>query len=80
MRPRQQDDTALALHFAKAMPVGTRCRYYPRLPANEDDYEETVIRSEPWLLGHGAAVVKVEGRSGGVSIRHVFPIGIEPQS
>lgn len=72
----QRDETALAMHFAKAMPIGTRCRYYPVLPADEDAFEETVIRSAPWLLGHGAAVVKIDGRSGGVSIKHIFPIGI----
>lgn len=55
-------------------------RVYPVLPADEGEFEETVIRSEPWLLGHGAAVVKVEGRSGGVSIKHVFPLNIEPIS
>jgi len=72
---KARDESALAMHFAKAMPIGTRCRYYPVLPANEDEFEETVIRSEPWLLGHGAAVVKIEGRAGGVLIKHVFPIG-----
>lgn len=75
----KRDDSALAMHFADAMPVGTRCRYYPVLPCDEDAWEETVIRSAPWLLGHGAAVVAIEGRDGGVSIRHVFPIGIEPR-
>lgn len=76
-RQQKQDDTAVALAFAKAMPVGTRCRYYPVLPAGEDEWQESVVRSEPWLLGHGAAVVMIECRSGGVSIHHVFPVGIE---
>lgn len=71
-----RDETELAKRFAEQMPIGTRCRYYPVLPAGEDEFEETVIRSEPWLLGHGAAVVKVEGRAGGVLIKHVFPMAI----
>lgn len=76
----REDQTNLAINFAKAMPVGTRCRYYPRLPANEDEFEIVDVESEPWVLGHGAAVVKVSGRSGGVSIKHIFPLGIEPMS
>lgn len=73
---KSRDETALAIQFAKAMPIGSRCRYYPVLPADENAFEESVIRSEPWLLGHGAAVVNIEGRSGGVSIKHIFPISI----
>lgn len=76
----KRDETQLAHRFSAQMPIGTRCRYYPILPAGEDEFEETVIESDPWLLGHGAAVVKVHGRSGGVSIKHVFPMGIEPTS
>lgn len=76
---RQRDETELAKRFGAHMPIGTRCRYYPILPCGEDEFMETEIASEPWLLGHGAAVVKVEGKTGGVLIRHVFPIGIEPK-
>lgn len=32
---------------------------------------ETKITSESWKLGHGEVVCKVEGISGGVSIRHL---------
>jgi hypothetical protein len=32
---------------------------------------QTKTRSEAWALGHGAVVVKVEGRAGGVDITHL---------
>lgn len=34
---------------------------------------ETEITSEPWELGHGETVCKVQGKSGGVSIKHLEP-------
>ena len=61
----------IAAEFSGAMPVGTPCLYYPLRPFQRSEAVETVIRSEPWVLGHGAVVVKVEGRSGGVAIEHI---------
>lgn len=54
--------------FNGRVPVGTPVRYYsvpgvaPRL---------TRTRSAAWTLGSGHVVVAVEGRSGGVSIKHL---------
>lgn len=55
--------------FAEKFPVGTPVRYYPI--SGESHYEEATIRSEPWVLGHGAVVVKITGRAGGVMITHI---------
>jgi len=35
--------------------------------------ERTRTRSEAWLLGHGAPVVKVEGRTGGYLLTRLRP-------
>lgn len=50
-------------------PVGTPVRYHPII----DDHESVVskTRSEAWELGHGAAVVKIEGRTGGVLLEAI---------
>lgn len=64
----------LAARFAAVAPVGTPCRYYPVLPCTEDDFVDTRIRSEPWMLG-GSVVVAIEGRAGGVSIEHIVVPG-----
>lgn len=50
-------------------PLGCKVIYTP--VKFEPEREETVVRSAPWALGHGAIVLKVEGRSGGVSIDHL---------
>jgi len=50
-------------------PSGTAVRYYP---VRGDMYsEDTETRSEAWELGHGAPVVKVVGRTGGVLLEHL---------
>lgn len=43
----------------------------------EDDGQETHTRltSMPWSLGHGAWVVKVEGKSGGYDCARIRPLG-----
>jgi hypothetical protein len=51
------------------VPIGTEVRYYPL--AMESEHSVTKTRSEAWILGHGAAVVLVEGKSGGVAIDHL---------
>ena len=55
--------------FSTRYPVGTPCRYYPI--AGEREHLKTKTRSEAWALGHGAVVVKVEGKAGGVDINHL---------
>lgn len=36
---------------------------------------ETVARSEPWQLGHGAWVVLLQGRSGGYDLTRCQKVG-----
>lgn len=55
--------------FEEIFPIGTEVRFYPI--SGEPEYEKTVIRSEPWALGHGEVVVKVKGRAGGVCISNI---------
>ncbi len=56
--------------------IGDPVRYYPVLPnvGEVPGYEVTKIRSTPWQLGHGAWVINVEGRTGGVLTEHLAPI------
>ena len=56
--------------FHEAAPVGTAVRYYPSLPCGEDDFEDSTIRSAPWTMC-GQTVVMIDGRRGGVSVRHL---------
>lgn len=55
--------------FNDTYAVGTACRYYP--VAGDSKHLKTRTRSEAWALGHGAVVVKVEGKAGGVDINHL---------
>ncbi len=53
-------------------PVGTRVLYWPISgPEYAHEFVDTVTRSEAWELGHGAAVVKIQGRAGGVLLEHL---------
>jgi hypothetical protein len=61
----------IAANFAADAPIGTPCLYYPTKPFRRGEAIETHIRSAPWVLGHGAVVVMIEGRTGGVSIEHI---------
>ena len=61
-------------NFAARAPIGTACVYYPVRPFKLADAVWTRIRSEPWALGHGQVVVKIEARVGGVAIEHIFPV------
>lgn len=67
----EPDMTAEA--FTAKYPVGTACRYYP--VAGDSTHDKTKTRSEAWTLGHGAVVVKIEGRTGGVDINHLVMEG-----
>jgi hypothetical protein len=58
--------------FNAKYPVGTFVRYWPVLPPDpECPPVETRTRTPAWTLGHGEPVVTVEGRTGGVSIKHI---------
>ena len=61
-----------AERFNERYPVGTAVRFYPT--TNPSSYVETKTRSEAWLLGHGAVVVLIDGRSGGVLLSHLTVI------
>jgi hypothetical protein len=61
----------IARSFSTRAPIGTPCVYYPLKPFVPSEAEQTRIRSKAWVLGHGAVVVMIEGRSGGVSIEHI---------
>ncbi|MEU5976295.1 hypothetical protein [Streptomyces sp. NPDC047315] len=52
-------------------PVGTRVHAYPG--TRDDAPLKTRTRSVAWTLGHGAAVVMVEGHSAGIRLTHVDP-------
>lgn len=57
--------------------VGTRVVAYPGVrpedPLAKDlcTRLETVTRTPAWTLGHGAAVVSVEGYAGGIALTHI---------
>jgi hypothetical protein len=50
-------------------PMGRSVKYFPI--AGEAAFHFASIRSEPWALGHGAIVIKITGRAGGVSVDHL---------
>lgn len=50
-------------------PEGTLVTAYPGFRADWPLYTRT--RSEAWTLGHGAAVVSVEGYGGGIHLTHI---------
>ncbi|MCX5112173.1 hypothetical protein OOK13_40440 [Streptomyces sp. NBC_00378] len=54
-------------------PVGTPVLAYPG--TRDDEPLDTVTRTPAWTLGHGAAVVSVEGEAGGIHLTHVDPMG-----
>lgn len=62
------DDVELQA-VAQRFHLGQAVRFYP--VAGERDAEVTKIRSEPWRLGDGQIVIKVEGRAGGVHVGHL---------
>lgn len=64
--------------FNQKYPVGTRFHYFS--VKGIPDSVEVVTRTEAWALGHGAVVVSVNGRAGGLSIEHLKPIVISDSS
>jgi hypothetical protein len=58
--------------FNEMYPVGTPVTYYPVLPEVPGILPLiTHTRTPAWDLGHGAPVVSVEGRAGGVYLTHI---------
>lgn len=55
--------------FNETYPIGTPVFYRPAAAIAAGIVTKT--RSEAWTLGHGAVVVMVEGRSGGMSVDHL---------
>lgn len=52
-------------------PVGTPVTAYPG--SRDDAPLTTTTRTPAWTLGHGAAVVSVDGYSGGICLTHIDP-------
>lgn len=65
MTPTEQALKDAAIKF----PVGRAVRFFPI--ANVAEFETSKIRSAPWALGHGAMVIAIDGRAGGVLIDHL---------
>lgn len=65
-----------AAEWNQRYPVGTAVRYHPII--DEKDFITSRTRSEAWELGHGAAVVKIEGRAGGVALEAIDVVAAEP--
>ena len=57
-----------AEQFNAQVPVGTRVKYFPIIGGKE--FICTNTRSEAWEMC-GAAIVKVEGKAGGVDIEAI---------
>lgn len=60
---------ALVEAFNREWPPGTPCT----LVKDFGEAIETRTRSKAWTLGHGAAVVLVDGISGGYALERVIP-------
>ncbi|GCE01575.1 hypothetical protein [Embleya hyalina] len=56
--------------FNEEHPVGTEVTAYPGVRGQEPALI-TRTRTRAWTLGHGAAVVAVDGHVGGIALTHV---------
>ncbi len=63
-----------ATEWNQHFPVGTPVRYHPII--GDPDFITSKTRSEAWELGHGAPVVKIEGRPGGVLLEAIDVIDV----
>lgn len=63
--------TLPAAHWNELVPVGTPVRYFP-IFGDWELFEDTVTRSSAWVLGDHTDVVQIDGRAGGVSLRHLL--------
>lgn len=64
-----------AKEWNEKYPIGTPVFYRPILGLNEG--RDTKTRSEAWTLGHGAAVVKIDGLAGWVWLDAVSVVSRE---
>lgn len=68
--------------FNAAHPVGTPVIAYPGVRPEHPAYNPhtdplvTRTRTPAWALGHGAAVVSVDGYAGGIALTHVDVIDL----
>ena len=53
--------------FLEAAPPGTVVRYYAPLPADEDDFIVSLVKSGPWTVG-GRTVVLIEDKDHPVDV------------
>jgi len=72
--PQPEETTAEA--WNARYPVGTAVVAYPGVLPEHPAYDPaervvTVTRSRAWTLGHGTAVVLVDGLVGGIALTHV---------
>lgn len=58
-----------AVAWSAVHPVGTPVLAWPG--TRDDEPFVTCTRTPAWTLGHGAAVVSVEGRAGGIALTHI---------
>lgn len=70
MPPRPEDAQKRVDEWNAAHPVGTKVTRY-RLIRPLREPQETVTRSEAWLMGGHSAMVMVEGVAGGVLLESV---------
>jgi hypothetical protein len=68
MFARSTREEQIAAARAK-FPVGAPVFY--RLVMGEPEVVASKVCSEPWMLGHGEIVLKIEGRAGCVSVSHL---------
>ena len=55
--------------WAALHPIGSACK----LELDSGKFVDSRIRSEPWLLGSGHAVVKIEDYAGGYMLERISP-------
>ena len=65
LQQAQAEGDAAAAAWNAAHPVGTEVIRYKLINPMREPHR-TRTRSEAWVLGHGAVVVKVDGVAGGV--------------
>ena len=71
---KQHDPHGIGAVPPASIEVGMTVLYYPVLPElRPNSGVQAVVRSEPWQVGSGHWVVKITGRTGGVSIEHIAP-------
>jgi len=80
MSPRKnkhQRAAAAAADFNKVTPPGTPVRFWPATRQVEPLISRT--RGAAWAMPSGEAVVRVEGRTGGIALSHVEVINMLPR-